>query len=93
MGEGAEGIEAGDGAAYRVYRRRWFGLAQLVLLNIIVSWDVSLAGDDFISYRDVRGSLIDWLIDIALLLLIDITLLFKDVPVHHHNTVRRLANK
>ena len=26
---------------YRVYRRRWFGLAQLVLLNIIVSWDVS----------------------------------------------------
>ena len=27
--------------AYRVYRRRWFGLAQLVLLNIIVSWDVS----------------------------------------------------
>jgi FLVCR family MFS transporter 7 len=27
---------------YRVYKRRWFGLTQLVLLNIIVSWDVSL---------------------------------------------------
>lgn len=27
---------------YRVYKRRWFGLAQLVLLNIVVSWDVSL---------------------------------------------------
>jgi FLVCR family MFS transporter 7 len=26
---------------YRVYKRRWFGLFQLVLLNIIVSWDVS----------------------------------------------------
>ena len=26
---------------YKVYRTRWFGLFQLVLLNIIVSWDVS----------------------------------------------------
>lgn len=24
----------------RVYKRRWFGLTQLVLLNIVVSWDV-----------------------------------------------------
>ncbi|KAF2874521.1 major facilitator superfamily domain-containing protein, partial [Massariosphaeria phaeospora] len=24
---------------YRVYKRRWFGLAQLVLLNVVVSWD------------------------------------------------------
>ncbi|KAL8879008.1 MAG: hypothetical protein Q9198_003300, partial [Flavoplaca austrocitrina] len=31
-----------DGQAppvYRVYKRRWFGLMQLVLMNIIVSWD------------------------------------------------------
>ena len=28
---------------YKVYKRRWFGLMQLVLLNIIVSWDVSIA--------------------------------------------------
>ena len=28
---------------YRVYGIRWFGLIQLVLLNIIVSWDVSQA--------------------------------------------------
>lgn len=27
---------------YRVYKRRFFGLTQLVLLNIIVSWDVSI---------------------------------------------------
>lgn len=25
---------------YKVYKRRFFGLAQLVLLNTIVSWDV-----------------------------------------------------
>lgn len=33
----------GDGAFpfYKVYKRRWFGLVQLTLLNIIVSWDVS----------------------------------------------------
>lgn len=37
------GIGSGDDldVSYRVYKRRWFGLAQLVLLNIIVSWDVS----------------------------------------------------
>ena len=27
-------------AHYKVYKRRWLGLAQLVLLNIVVSWDV-----------------------------------------------------
>ena len=25
---------------HRVYKRRWFGLIQLALLNVIVSWDV-----------------------------------------------------
>jgi hypothetical protein len=41
--------DAGEGGTtpgtteYRVYKRRWFGLVQLTLLNIIVSWDVSLA--------------------------------------------------
>lgn len=29
------------GGEYKVYKRRWFGLVQLTLLNIIVSWDVS----------------------------------------------------
>lgn len=28
-------------AHFKVYKRRWLGLAQLVLLNIVVSWDVS----------------------------------------------------
>ncbi len=26
---------------FKVYKRRWFGLFQLTLLNIIVSWDAS----------------------------------------------------
>lgn len=26
---------------YRVYKRRWLGLVQLTLMNIVVSWDVS----------------------------------------------------
>lgn len=26
---------------YRVYKRRWFGLVMLMLLNIVVSWAVS----------------------------------------------------
>lgn len=34
-------MEGGGGpVVYKVYRRRWFGLIQLVLLNIVVSWDV-----------------------------------------------------
>lgn len=32
---GAPGVRA-----YKTYKRRWFGLVQLVLLNIVVSWDV-----------------------------------------------------
>lgn len=32
-----------NGGTFKVYKRRWFGLVQLVLLNIIVSWDVSIA--------------------------------------------------
>lgn len=26
---------------YRTYKRRWFGLFQLTLMNVVVSWDVS----------------------------------------------------
>lgn len=31
----------GGRTEYKVYRIRWFGLTQLILLNIVVSWDVS----------------------------------------------------
>lgn len=39
-GNGEAGL---NGGTFKVYRRRWFGLVQLVLLNIIVSWDVSIS--------------------------------------------------
>ena len=41
--EDAESGGEGDAnsAHYKVYKRRWFGLLQLTLMNIIVSWDVS----------------------------------------------------
>lgn len=41
--DGRVGGEGGDVPPheYKVYKRRWFGLVQLTLLNIIVSWDVS----------------------------------------------------
>lgn len=35
-----EGQRNDDPIVYKVYKIRWFGLFQLVLLNIIVSWDV-----------------------------------------------------
>jgi hypothetical protein len=37
---GGDGTERAV-SEYKVYKRRWFGLVQLTLLNIIVSWDVS----------------------------------------------------
>lgn len=38
---GASEAMGGSGRpVYRVYKRRFFGLAQLVLLNTVVSWDV-----------------------------------------------------
>lgn len=44
---GEDGASVGVAVAgvreYKVYKRRWFGLVQLTLLNIIVSWDVSTA--------------------------------------------------
>lgn len=42
-GEQTGDVEVHDATVYRTYKRRWFGLLQLVLLNIIVSWDVSLS--------------------------------------------------
>lgn len=48
-----DGHAGEDGAFqfYKVYKRRWFGLAQLTLLNIIISWDVSISPVFFSSSR------------------------------------------
>lgn len=39
---GEEAVGDGTYQFYKVYKRRWFGLVQLTLLNIVVSWDVSI---------------------------------------------------
>ncbi|EFX01056.1 cell surface receptor major facilitator superfamily transporter transporter [Grosmannia clavigera kw1407] len=49
---------------YRVYRRRWFGLIQLTLLNIIVSWDwltFSPVASDAATFFRTSESNINWL--------------------------------
>jgi hypothetical protein len=40
LAPGGERGQTGE-VVWKVYKRRWFGLLQLVLLNIVVSWDVS----------------------------------------------------
>lgn len=43
-GGGGGGGEGSDGpvGVYKVYKRRWFGLVELTLLSLLVSWEVSL---------------------------------------------------
>ncbi|KAL4945367.1 hypothetical protein BDV06DRAFT_209478 [Aspergillus oleicola] len=53
-----------SGPVYRVYKRRFFGLAQLVLLNVIVSWDwltFSAVSTTAAEYYGVSESAINWL--------------------------------
>ncbi|KAK8097911.1 MFS general substrate transporter [Apiospora kogelbergensis] len=61
--DGEEGsIRAG--VVYRTYKRRWFGLVQLTLLNIIVSWDwitFSPVSQFSATYYNVSESAINWL--------------------------------
>lgn len=41
--ESSESVANGAATTqYRTYKRRWFGLIQLTLMNIVVSWDVSI---------------------------------------------------
>ncbi|KAI1106599.1 MFS general substrate transporter [Jackrogersella minutella] len=58
-------IEDGDrgSVVYKVYKRRWFGLVQLTLLNIIVSWDwltFSPVSQDAAVYYNTSESAINW---------------------------------
>ncbi|TQN66881.1 MFS-type transporter, partial [Colletotrichum shisoi] len=54
----------GSTIEYRTYKRRWFGLAQLTLLNIIVSWDwltFAPVASNAAAYYNVSESAINWL--------------------------------
>jgi hypothetical protein len=44
---------------YTVYKRRFFGLGQLVLLNIVVSWDVRETSN-FMPGPILRSAARDW---------------------------------
>jgi len=49
---------------HRVYKRRWFGLVQLTLLNIVVSWDwltFAPVSTTSAEYFDVPVTAINWL--------------------------------
>ncbi|KAF3165128.1 hypothetical protein TWF106_003205 [Orbilia oligospora] len=54
-----------EAAIYRVYRRRWVGLATLMLMNIMISWGwitfapVSTSTQDF--FRLEKASSVNWL--------------------------------
>lgn len=54
----------GGGTDYRVYKIRWFGLTQLILLNIVVSWDwlsFSAVANTAADFYSTNPSIINWL--------------------------------
>ncbi|ROW08264.1 hypothetical protein VMCG_03137 [Cytospora schulzeri] len=56
--------EDGTYPFYKVYKRRWFGVVQLTLLNIIVSWDwltFSPVASSAAQFFDTSESNINWL--------------------------------
>jgi len=63
----ANGLEIaanGDTTEYKIYKRRWFGLVQLVLLNIVVSWDwlsYSANSTTASQFYNVSETAINWL--------------------------------
>ncbi|KAK4154970.1 major facilitator superfamily domain-containing protein [Chaetomidium leptoderma] len=62
-GTGCDGAAAG-GIEYKVYKRRWFGLVQLTLLNVIVSWDwltFSPVAGHAARYFNTTETTINWL--------------------------------
>ncbi|KAI8957163.1 MFS general substrate transporter [Daldinia sp. FL1419] len=60
---GTSSIENGDTVTYKVYKRRWFGLLQLTLLNIIVSWDwltFSPVSQNAATFYNTTESAVNW---------------------------------
>ncbi|KAG7286175.1 hypothetical protein NEMBOFW57_008480 [Staphylotrichum longicolle] len=63
-GSDGAAAEAAVGVEYKVYKRRWFGLVQLTLLNIIVSWDwltFSPVASHAANYFNTSETIINWL--------------------------------
>ncbi|KAF7558543.1 hypothetical protein G7046_g5607 [Stylonectria norvegica] len=63
-GGAAGSLNEGASVEYRTYKRRWFGLAQLTLMNIIVSWDwltFAPVASHAATYYSVPESTINWI--------------------------------
>ncbi|RYP78678.1 hypothetical protein DL771_000345 [Monosporascus sp. 5C6A] len=63
-GDGSCGQGRADVTEYKVYKRRWFGLLQLTLLNIVVSWDwmtFAPVTQHAAAYYGVSEGLVNWL--------------------------------
>ncbi|RYO94186.1 hypothetical protein DL766_002729 [Monosporascus sp. MC13-8B] len=63
-GDGSFDQGRADVTEYKVYKRRWFGLLQLTLLNIIVSWDwmtFAPVAQHAAAYYGVSESAVNWL--------------------------------
>ncbi|KAH8896991.1 MFS general substrate transporter [Thozetella sp. PMI_491] len=63
-GERAAGPASNDAREYKVYKRRWFGLVQLALLNIVVSWDwltFAPVASQSATYFQTNETAINWL--------------------------------
>ncbi|KAH7312303.1 major facilitator superfamily domain-containing protein [Stachybotrys elegans] len=63
--QGASSDQEGETAiVYRTYKRRWFGLVQLALMNIVVSWDwltFAPVASNAATYYSVPESTINWI--------------------------------
>uniref|UniRef100_A0A0B7K7K4 Major facilitator superfamily (MFS) profile domain-containing protein n=1 Tax=Bionectria ochroleuca TaxID=29856 RepID=A0A0B7K7K4_BIOOC len=62
--EGGGSVADAESTEYRVYKRRWFGLVQLTLMNIIVSWGwltYAPVASHASAYYGVSESAINWL--------------------------------
>ncbi|KAH8812009.1 major facilitator superfamily domain-containing protein [Xylogone sp. PMI_703] len=62
--DGGADTSNGEIIEYKVYKRRWFGLFQLVLLNIIVSWDwltYSANSTTTARYYNISTTAVNWI--------------------------------
>ncbi|KAK4166406.1 major facilitator superfamily domain-containing protein [Cladorrhinum sp. PSN259] len=61
---GEDGLAGAAAIEYKVYKRRWFGLVQLTLLNIVVSWDwltFSPVANYAAEYFNTSETIVNWL--------------------------------
>ncbi|KAK0385286.1 hypothetical protein NLU13_7762 [Sarocladium strictum] len=75
---------------YRTYKRRWFGLCQLTLMNVVVSWGwltYAPVASNAATYFSVTESAINWL-SIAFFLSFVVVSPISLYVLHHHHGLR-----